>query len=194
MMEEEIQSEEQKTISDFWPSIAVSGGIFGVIIFALGLVFGYMQINAEPTGAILSPLMLSGVVICLVVALAGGVAIWHYTKEETPYVKLGQGALIGFLTGAVLVVVSTVLNELWHFIDPDYTQKMMEATIANIEAMDMPAEQKEMMIDSTAETMRAQQSIFQQILYGIPMYGILNLITGMIAVKIFGKKKEQETF
>ncbi len=193
-MEEINNSEVDRTISDFWPSIALVGSIFGVIIFALGLVFGYMQIQSEPTGAIFSPMMFSGVIVCLVVAFAGIMAIWHYTREVTPFIKLGQGALIGFLTGAVLVIVSTVLNELWHVIDPEYTQKVIDSTVAGLEAMDLPEDTKNTMIDATVESMRSEQSIFSQILYGIPMYGILNLITGLIGVKIFGKKEDEETF
>lgn len=193
-MEEINNTETDRNINDFWPSIALVGTIFGVIIFALGLVFGYMQIQSEPSGAVFSPMMFSGVVICLVVAFAGLMAIWHYTKEVTPFVKLGQGALIGFLTGAVLVIISTVLNELWHFIDPEYTQKIIDSTIASMEAMDIPEESKNSMIDATVESMRSQQSIFSQILYGVPMYGILNLITGLIGVKIFGQKENEETF
>jgi len=193
-MKETDNSEVDRTISDFWPSIALVGSIFGVIIFAIGLAFGYMQIQSEPSGAIISPMMFSGVVVCLVVAFAGIMAIWHYTREVTPYVKLGQGALIGFLTGAVLIVISTILNELWHIIDPEYSQKIIESTIAGLEAMDLPADTKNTMIDATAESLRSQQSIFSQILYGIPMYGILNLITGLIGVKIFGKKEDEETF
>ncbi|MEX2456139.1 MAG: DUF4199 domain-containing protein [Balneolaceae bacterium] len=193
-MEEINNTEAERTINDFWPSIALVGSIFGVVIFALGLIFGYMQIQAEPSGAMFSPMMFSGVIVCLVVAFAGAMAIWHYTREVTPFVKLGQGALIGFLTGTVIVIISTVLNEVWHLIDPEFTQKMIDSSIASMEAMDVPAETKDTMIDATVESMRSQQSIFSQILYGIPMYGILNLITGLIGVKIFGKKEDEETF
>jgi hypothetical protein len=194
-MEENIMnSNEKKSIGDFWPSIVITGGVFGVILFTLGILFGYMQINAEPTGSFFSPLMLSSGLICLVVAFAGGVAVWHFTKEKSPYIKLGQGALVGFLTGLVLVTISIMLNQLWHLFDPDYTQKLIEASTANIEAMELPSEQKEVMIDSTAESMRSQRSIFQQLLYNVPMFGLLNLITGMVAVKVFGKKVESEAF
>jgi hypothetical protein len=59
-----------------------------------------------------------------------------------------------------------------------------------MEAMELPQEQKQQMIDMTAENIRSQQNIGSQLLWGIPMYGILNLITGMIGAKIFGKKEE----
>jgi hypothetical protein len=38
--------------------------------------------------------------------------------------------------------------------------------------------------------MRSQNSIGSQLLYNLPMYGILNVITGMIGAKVFGKQEE----
>lgn len=188
---EEINQNEKNPLSTSWPSIVIAGGIFSLISFVLSLLFGYQQINSEPSGAIFSPLMLSGVVICLVTCVAGAVAVWHYTKEVTVYLTLGQGALIGFLTGVVIVIFSIILNELWMLFDPGYTEKLIEATIANVEAMDMPASTKEDMIDSMAESVRSQQSVLQQLFWGIPITGLLNLISGMIGVKIFAEKKEE---
>lgn len=193
MNEEEITRQEL-SFSDYLPSIGIVGVIFSLVSFVVGLFFGYQQINAEPTGSIFSPMMFSGLGICLVTSLAGLIAVWHFTKEVTPYLKLGQGALIGFLTGAVIVIVSILLNELWiHIFDPDYTTKIMEATIANIEAMDMPQDAQQEMIDAIAESVGSSQSILQQLFFGIPVTGLLNLITGLIGVKIFGEKQE-ETF
>lgn len=192
MNEDEITQE--LSFSDYLPSIGIVGVIFSLISFVVGLFFGYQQINAEPSGSLLSPMMFSQLGICLVASLAGLVAVWHFTREVTPYLKLGQGALIGFLTGAVIVLVGVALNELWiQLFDPDYTQKIMDAMIANFEAMEMPEDAKQEMIDAAAESMSTSQSFFRQIFWGIPITGLLNLITALIGVKIFGEKQE-ETF
>ena len=91
-MNEEQNSDEQKlTFSDYLPSIGIVGLIFSLISFAVGLFFGYQQINSEPTGSFFSPAMLSSGVICLVSAFAGLIAVWHFTREVTPKIKLGQG-------------------------------------------------------------------------------------------------------
>lgn len=180
-----------KHFTNYWQSIAIVGAIFSIISFAIGLFFGYRQINAEPSGALFSPMMFSGVIVCLITCIAGAVAVWHYTKEVSLYIKLGQGALIGFLTGAVIVLVSIVLNEVWSFIDPAYTDKLVEAAIANVEEMDLPSDAKNDMIDTMAESVRSSQSITQQLLWGIPITGLLNLISGLIGAKIFGKKDEE---
>lgn len=190
----EDESTQELSFNDYLPSIGIVGLIFSLVSFVIGLFFGYQQINAEPTGSMMSPMMFSGIVVCLVSALAGLLAVWHFTREVTPFMTLGQGALIGFLTGAVIVLFSVVLNEIWILVfDPEYTIKIMDAAIANIEAMEMPEESKQQMIDAMADSMAGGQSVWQQIFWGVPITGLINLVTGLIGVKVFGEKKE-ETF
>jgi len=190
METEEINENPPPAFSNYLPSVAIVGAIFGVVSFVLGLFFGYQQINAEPTGSIFSPLMLSGVVVCLITCFGGAVAVWHYTKEVSSSLTLGQGSLIGFMTGAVIVLATVVFNEIWMLIDPDYTEKLIEATVANVEAMDLPQNAKDDMVDSMVEGVRSSQSVLQQIFWGIPVTGLLNLITGMIGTKLFANKEE----
>lgn len=196
MEEEQPETTSSGTISfaDFLPSAILVGLIFSIVTFAIGLAVGYSQISSEPSGAIFSPTMISGTVICLISILGGLLAVWHFAKEVNPYIRLGQGAALGFLTGAIMVILTAIYGEIWSFIDPEYADKLVEATIANVEAMDMPDAQKQPMIDSMASSVRQQTSFLGQILWGIPINGILNLLTGMIGVKIFAKKENQETF
>lgn len=184
----EQTSQHSNTNPSYWPSVGIAAVIFSLITTVLQLISGYMQINAEPTGSLFSPTMLFGVVVCLVGAFGGMVAVWHYANEYQITMKLGKGALIGFLTGAVMVLIGIVLNKLWLLVDPDMQQKMMESTIANFEAMDMPEETKQQMIDQAAS--QANPSIVMQLLYGIPIFGILNLLTGMLGVSLFARDKE----
>lgn len=175
----------------YWTSVSVAGLIFGLLAFILSLISTYAMINSEPTGSFFSPQQLLGVLVCLVGAFGGMVAIWHYTNEYDTSVTLGKGALIGFLVGVVITVVTIILNQLWQVIDPDMTQKMIDSMIANFEQMDMPEEQKQQAIDGIAESVQSQNSIGYQLLFGIPVYGILNLITGMIGAKFFGEKETE---
>jgi len=192
---EEVNQEQENSFSfsNYWPSIAIVGAIFSLVSFVIGLYFGYQQINAEPSGSFISPVMISSGVICLATAFAGMLAVWHYTKEVSPFMKLGQGALVGFLTGAAIVLFSTILNELWLLIDPEYTEKLIEATIANVEAMDLPQDASNDMVDAMAQSM-GDQSFFKQIFIGIPIPGLLNMATAMIGVKIFAKKEDEISF
>lgn len=179
-----MQQGGQGREDEYWSSVMLVGAAFAAIGFLLGLMFGYMQIASEPTGSIFTPLMLGGVVVCLATCVGGLVAVWHMTRTVTPNLRLGRGALIGFFTGAVIVIVSTVLNQLWLTIDPDYTEKLLESIIANVEMMDLPQSAREDMIDQMAAGVQ-QTSIFQQLFYGIPVTGLLNLLTGMLGVRLF---------
>ena len=183
------QTEHQaNTAPSYWASVGIAALVFSLLTTVLQLISGYMQINAEPTGSMFSPTMLFGVFVCLVGAFGGMVAVWHYANEYQVKMKLGKGALIGFLTGTVMVLIGIVLNKIWLFIDPDMTQKMLDSMVANFEAMDVPEETRQQMIDSAAS--QANPSIGMQLLYGIPMFGILNLLTGMLGVSLFARKKE----
>ena len=192
-MEEEIQTQEDPKygIGDYMPSAAIVGVIFSLISFATGLFFGYQQINSEPTGSFFSPFMISSGVICLVSALAGLLAVWHFTKEVSPKLNLGQGAVLGFLTGAIIAILSVAFSELWILLfDPEYTEKILSSLIANIEEMELPSAQKDDMIDAYAEGF--QQSSLRQLFMGIPITGLINLITALIGVKIFAEKPEEK--
>jgi len=196
MEDEQAMSKAPDSISigDMLPSATVVGLIFSIITFAISLAVGYYEISSEPSGSLFSASTISGSIICLVSLLGGVLAVWHFVKEVSPYIKLGQGAALGFLTGAVIVILSAVYGEIWSFIDPDYTDKLVEATIANFEEMEMPDAQKDAMIDSVAGSVRQQSSFVSQVLWGIPVSGILNLLSGMVGVKIFAKKEDEETF
>ncbi|MDR8393083.1 DUF4199 family protein [Aliifodinibius sp. S!AR15-10] len=187
--DQEVQPEKESP--SYWTSVGIASLLFGIIAFVISIITVYATINAEPTGSFFSPTQLIGVLGCLVGAFGGMVATWHYAKEYDVVIKLGKGALIGFLTGVGITVISTLLNQVWLLFDPDMTQKMIESTVANFEAMDMPDEQKQQMIDATVESMRGQNNIGTQLLWGIPMYGILNLLTGMIGAKVFGKEESE---
>lgn len=194
MEEQQGTAEKNYSFGDYMPSAGIVGVIFALLTFVIGVFFGYQQINAEPSGSYFSPSMLSGVIVCLVSAFAGLVAVWHFTREVSPVMKLGQGAVLGFLTGAVIVLLSVLLNEIWtSLIDSTYTARIIEATIANIEAMDIPDSAKNDAIDGIAQSMESGNSIWNQLFLGIPITGLVNLLTALIGVKIFAKKPE-ETF
>jgi len=187
----DLQQNTENSSDNYWPSVLLAGGIFAIISFVLGLIFSYSQFNSDPSGTFISPIMIGNGVVCLATAFAGMLAVWHFTKEVTQSLKLGKGALIGFFSGAFVIIFSTLLNEIWTYIDPSYTEKLIESFVANYEAMDMPEETKNTMIDATVESIR-DQNMLTTMLTGIPLYGLLNLITGMIGVKLFASREDDE--
>lgn len=188
-MEQTEQLNNQNNLN-YWPSVGIAALIFGFISFIISIAGGYLIINSESSGSMTFIIMQSaiGIVSCLVGAFGGMLAVWHYARENQITMKLGKGALIGFLTGAAMVFVSIVLNQIWGLVDPDMTQKMIDSLVANFEAMDMPEEQKQAMIDGTVQQMK--NSVINSLLWGIPISGLLNLVTGMIGVALFAREKE----
>lgn len=191
MDEQNSKMDSSVTINQFLPSAALVGAIFGLISFVLGLFFGYQQINSEPSGSFLSPTLIGGVVVCLITSFAGLVAVWHFAKEVSPSLSMGQGAALGFMAGAVIAIVSVLLNQIWvTLVDPEYTAKMIESSIAAIEMLDFPESTKDEMIDAISESTEQSLSLGRQLFIGVPVNGLLNLITALIGVKIFAEKKE----
>lgn len=183
---------EKLTLQDYLPSSSIVGVIFGLVTFVIGLFFIYQQINSEPSTSIMGMILgsVSMMFVCLIAACGGLVAVWHFTKEVTASLKLGQGAVIGFLTGAVIAVVSVLLSEIWStLIDPEMMRNYAESMMANFEAMDMP----QSTLDDMAESIEEGDSMFRQLFLNIPLYGVLNLLTALIGVKIFADKPE-DTF
>ncbi len=171
----------------YWGSVGIAALIFAIITWAIGLAMGYVRMGGD-VGWVSS--IVSGVVVCLIGAFAGMMAVWHYSKENDITMKLGKGALIGFLTGVAMVIISIILSKIWLLIDPDYYLQMKEATLANIETMDLPEEQEEAMLNRLNSNFEDQFTIWRQLLWGIPIYGILNLLTGMLGVQLFAKEEE----
>src|SRR5699024_11188494 len=131
-------------------------------------------------------------VTCLVAAGAGMLATCHDGRDYGDSITLGNRALRGCVTGEATALRGARRSQSWQqFIDPDMMQKFVDSMSANMEAMEMPEEQKQQAIDMTAQSAREGGGFFSQLLTGIPLYGVLNLITGMIGVKIFGQKEKE---
>ena len=188
-MEEQPQETFEEPPS-YWNSVGIAGVIFGILLFVINTIVGYATINSEPTGSMLSPMQIIGSCACVIGAFGGMMAVWYYARSFDITISLGKGALIGFLTGCAVTLVTIVLNELWAVVDPDMTKQIMESTIARIEASELPDQQKQMMIDWAASSEQGS-SIFTQLWQGVLANGILNVITAMIGVKLFADEQNE---
>lgn len=177
--------------ASYWTSIALMGGIFSLIGAVLSIVLGYVQINSEPSGSIIGPQAIGGVVLCLFTAFTGLAVIWHYATEVTRDITMGQGALIGFLTGVAVTLFSTIFSQIWNLIDPDYTVKVVESMMANMEAMGLPDEALDAAMDQAMQA-TTFSGILKSVLISIPVTGILNLLTALIGVKVFANAPQNE--
>lgn len=167
----------------YWESVGIAALIFAIFTFAINTVFKYTMASGSG-GAFLS--MISIAVVCLCGAFGGMLAVWHYAKTYDISFKLGKGALIGLLTGIVIAIILLILNKLWQIIDPGLHQQIVEASIEKLEAADIPEDQ----LETIKQQMKEGTSFIRQLIGGLLMYGIPNIITGMIGVPLFAKEEE----
>lgn len=180
--------EQNQALPGYWESVGLAAAIVAVVAFVFELVLQYMQISSEASMGMLIISALGGFAVCLFTALGGMAAIWHYAKTFDITLELGKGALIGFFTGAGIVIISIVLGQLWSTVDPDLNKQLAESMITTFENMEMPEDMKQMLIDSAAAESEGP-SIGGQLLSGILVTGLLNLLSGMLGVSLFAREK-----
>lgn len=179
---EKSQQQISKTPS-YWNSVFLAGAIFGLISAVGQLLQGYVTISTGQQAGWIST------VICLVTAFGGLTAVWHYTNLGDFSITLGKGALIGFIAGLVVSVLGYALVEVWKLIDPSYGPALKETSIAIIENNeDLPDAWKQQMIDATNDPGMLS---YLMMAGGAVLTGVLNMLTGMLGVKIFGKKEKE---
>lgn len=180
----------------YWNAAGMAGMIFGFIVFLVATIGSYMTIHSEPTGTFFSGTIVASVIGCLVGAFGGVLAVKLYIKEHGPEMKIGTGAVIGLVTGIFITLVYQVLTMIWPIIDSSYIENLQSAMIANIEMMDgLPSAQKQEMIDAMYAQMQNYYSagtIIQNMFFGFLTYGLLNLLSGLLAAKFMGKPPEEE--
>ncbi len=180
----------------YLPDAIRYGAILAVVTTAITYMAMYNMISSPPTGSLINAgILVPPAVACLIASLGGLLVVRSYAKETGLPMKAGQGAVMGLVTGAIIAVVAVVIGQIWtQFIDPTVIDRYADAMIANFEALpNITDEQRDLMIDDTY-TKFQESKTFMGIVTGfsisLGVYGVLNLITGIIGVAIFAKKEE----
>ncbi|MDR9415159.1 MAG: DUF4199 family protein [Gracilimonas sp.] len=177
--------EEQQQNPSYWNSVIIASLLTAIVVTVFSLIGGYMTLGSEPSGSFFSSAQLFSLIGCLIGALGGLYANWHYAKAYDITYKIGKGALIGLLVGAVATVFSVLIGEIWNLLDPGFEEALIDWNIQNMEAMQMPAEAKEQAIAS----LEGGTSIFMEALYMFIGLGIVNVISGLIGAKVFASEE-----
>ncbi|MFN1836242.1 DUF4199 domain-containing protein [Balneola sp. MJW-20] len=173
----------------YWSSVLMASVITALIFFIVSLIGGYSTINAEPSGSLIQPAQFISMLACLFAAVGGVFANWHYARGNDLTYKIGKGALLGLLTGVIAAIISVILGLIWEVIDPAYAQNVMDATIANFEAMPNMTQE---MIEQTRQQMEfAETPLGLLVSAGTAaiMLGIVNVVSGLIGAKIFASEE-----
>lgn len=169
--------------------------ILGLTATVLSTLLAYQFINSDPSGSIFTPVSMAGVFVCLIGALTGLLTVRAYAKGTGLPMKAGEGAVMGIVSGVIFAVFTGLISLIWnHLIDPTFTDRLLDAMVANFEAMsNIPAETKDAMIDAMHTEFQKQKTFVGQLTaIGIQaaISAVLNAITGIIGVSVFAKKPE----
>ncbi|MEX2478476.1 MAG: DUF4199 family protein [Gracilimonas sp.] len=180
--------ENEQVQPSYWNSVIIASLLTAIIITAFSLIGGYMTLGTEPSGSFFSSAQLFGTIGCLVGALGGLFANWHYVKENKVTYKIGKGALIGLFVGLVATIFSVIIGQIWNVLDPGYQEALIEWNIQNLEAMQMPAEAREQAIAGFDDP-NSLSNIGLQALFTFIGLGIVNVISGLIGAKVFASEE-----
>lgn len=180
--------ENEQVQPSYWNSVFIASAITALVVTIISLIGGYMTIGSEPSGTMFSTMQLTGILSCLIGAMGGLIATWHYAKEHNVTFTIGRGALLGLLVALVATIISVLLGQLWELIDPSYTQAIIDWSIANMEAMpQMPEEARQQAIESMQD-INSVSNIAMQALFTFIGLAIMNVISGMIGAKVFASE------
>ncbi|MBK8923400.1 MAG: DUF4199 domain-containing protein [Saprospirales bacterium] len=161
----------------FWNAALRYGGIGGLVLVVFSLVSYLMGI---------SPMSVSTMIINFVVALGitvglSAMAIRHHRDVfEGGYIGFGRALLIGLLTTAIAVFISSLWNYvLINFIDPEYVNTLKEQFVETWgEAM--PADQLEKALSDFDKAGEIGTTLKNGLIGAL----VLGLIAGLIAAGI----------
>jgi hypothetical protein len=184
-----MENEQVQAMPSYWNSVIIASLITAIIVTAFSIIGGYMTIGTEASGSFFSSSQLFGTIGCLIGALGGVYANWHYAKENDVTYKIGKGALIGLLVGLGATIFTVILGQIWTLIDPSYQDALIDWNRQNIQAMQIPDASKE----AALEGMKDPSSLKNIALQGLYMFiglGIVNVISGLIGAKVFASEEE----
>ncbi|WP_157939376.1 DUF4199 domain-containing protein [Gracilimonas amylolytica] len=184
--------DNEQTSPSYWNSVLIGALTVALITGGLGIILMYYVAGAEPSMTLMVVSGLTLPLTCLFGLVGGVIATRHYAKTFDITFTIGQGALIGLLTGAVAAIFATVISQLWMMIDPALMENFYENMIYSMEQIGMPQAQLNDAIDNMEQTRAQQQSlggIALGVLINAIVLGIVNAITGMIGAKIFASEE-----
>lgn len=144
-------------------------GIVSIILTAVGLITGQEQ------NTVFSILGLVVLIAFIVLAHRA------FKQAHGGFMSFGQGVTIG----TIATVISTVLSSLFRyvyttFIDPQATERAMEAARAKLEAQGMSDEQIDQAVALTSKMSNGPMAVVLAIVFGLFVGLILSLIISAI--------------
>jgi len=170
--------------------------LVGVGLTVISLVITYSTIGSEPSGSMFGPLTFMQFGICLLGSIAAILTVNGYAKMDGVELTIGNGAVIGLITGLFLAIVTTILSYVWNnMIDPSLMDSMKNYMVKNMElffeksgAMSGDAVDQVLGdMEKGFDEQKTMMGILKGFGYSIIGLGVVNLISGMTTAKITAK-------
>ena len=183
-----MEANNEGQMPSYWKPVLTGGTIGAVIVSMTSFASGYIMLSNEPTGSLFNITSIAGLLGCLLGSVAGVYANRMYAKDNDLTYPIGKGALIGLFSGIALTFISSLISILWvYVIDPGYAESSVEWQKVNIDMMQVPAEQKELMMGGI-ENPYSMKNILLGLGIGSVVFGIVNAISGIIGAKLFASE------
>ena len=184
---------EQNSQPSYWTSVTIGALIISIVTSIAGLGLLYNLAGSEPS---MSMMIMAGLFIpitCLFGGFGGFISNRHYAKTFDLSFPIGKGALIGFFTGLVAAVFSTLISLIWtNLIDPMLMENFANNMVSAFELIEMPEAQREQSINDIMADVENQNSIgkiFRDLGISAVSLGIINAISGIIGAKVFASEE-----
>lgn len=176
----------------FWKTIGLTGLIFGSGAFFFKTLLTYIRLNVGLSPYVAVDIILAVIVLAWFIKACGGLFVsWYYSKKAETPVTMGRAAMMGFITGVAITIVTIILAAIWHWIDPSLVQQKFQSDVTIINSLDIPNDQKQLFIKSLKDNMKGFHNPGKLLLSGIFTIAVPNLITAMIGAKIMDRKKDK---
>ena len=184
---------EQNSQPSYWTSVMIGALIISIVTTITGLGLLYNLARSEPS---MSMMIMAGLIIpitCLLGGFGGFISNRHYAKTFDLSFPIGKGALIGFFTGLIAAIFSTLISQIWtNLIDPMLMENFANNMVSAIELIEMPEAQREQSINDVMADFENQNSngkIFKDLGISAVSLGIINAISGIIGAKVFASEE-----
>jgi Co/Zn/Cd efflux system component len=176
----------------FLSSALIVGFFISLLSTVAALGISYSIIGSEPSTSTMIMMSLVGLASCFVGAFAGIFSVRHHVKMYNAPLKMGRGSVIGLTSGVVVAIFATLFNFIWTFIDPSFTDRLLESMVQSMESIG-PNGQMDATIDEIYQQFEEQKTTIGQIKalgMNAAILGALNAITGILGVKFFAPKPD----
>ena len=170
------------TPAAFWNTVLRYGGICGGAFVVLSLVLYLLDFNPMSFGGMAIQFLSS---LAIAVGLAAAAIKHQRSNLDGGFITFGRAFLIGLLTVAIGVFLSTIWNYLFiNFIDPAYIDNLKEKFVETW-GESMPAEA----LEQSLERFDKSGELTANLTNGLIAAGLIGALSGLIAAAIMKRER-----